>query len=59
MPIRGAVYSYEDYVNGRGWHEEKEIESSLAIPNLDQNIIELINASLSPKILEQCDYQQI
>jgi len=49
----------QDYVNGRGWHEEKEIESSLAIPNLDQNIIELINASLSPKILEQCDYQQI
>ncbi|MGY8772852.1 MAG: hypothetical protein ACKVID_05655, partial [Gammaproteobacteria bacterium] len=49
----------QDYVNGRGRHDEKEIESSLAIPSLDQNTIELINASLSLKILEQCDYQQI
>lgn len=49
----------QDYVNGRGLHDQKDIEFSLAIPNLDQNTIELINASLSPEILKQCNYQKI
>jgi len=49
----------QDYVNGRGVHAQKDIESALAIPTLDQNVIELINASLSQKVMKQCNYQQI
>ena len=48
-----------DYVNGRGRHDDKDIESSLALPNLDQSIIEIIHASLSDEIMEKCNYQKL
>jgi len=48
----------QDYVNGRGWHDDKDIETSLATPNLDQSIIELIHASLSDEIMDKCNYQK-
>ena len=48
-----------DYVNGRGRHDDKDIESSLALPNLDQSIIEIIHASLSDEIMDKCNYQKL
>ena len=48
-----------DYVNGRGLHNDKDIESSLAPPDLDQSIIDLIHASLSDEIMDKCNYQKL
>ena len=46
-----------NYVNGRGWHEDKDISSSLNIPQLDSDLVEIINASLSQEIMERCNYE--
>ena len=48
-----------DYVNGRGLHDDKDIGSSLTLPNLDQSLIEIIHASLSDEIMEKCNYQKL
>jgi hypothetical protein len=45
-----------DYVNGRGWHEQNNISASLAIPTLDAELIEIINSSLSMEIMKKCNY---
>ena len=45
-----------EYVNGRGHHDDKNIESSLAIPNIDASTIELIRASLSDEVMKKCNY---
>ena len=46
-----------NYVNGRGWHEDKDISSSLKIPQLDTDLVEIINASLSEEVMERCHYK--
>tara|TARA_B000000477_G_scaffold114330_1_gene110559 strand:- start:612 stop:1241 length:630 start_codon:yes stop_codon:yes gene_type:complete len=46
-----------NYVNGRGRHEDKDISSSLKIPQLDGDLLEMINASLSEQIMERCNYK--
>ena len=46
-----------NYVNGRGRHEDKDIASSLKIPQLDSDLVEIINASLSEEIMERCNYK--
>jgi hypothetical protein len=48
-----------EYVNGRGRHIDKDIQSALVIPSFEQNITELIHASLSEEIMEQCNYIKI
>lgn len=45
-----------DYVNGRGWHEQNNISASLAIPTLDAELIDIINSSLSMEIMKKCNY---
>lgn len=46
-----------NYVNGRGRHEDKDISSSLKIPQLDGDLLEMINASLSEQTMERCNYK--
>ena len=46
-----------NYVNGRGRHEDKDISSSLKIPQLDDDLLEIINGSLSEQIMERCNYK--
>jgi len=45
-----------EYVNGRGRHDNKDIKSALAIPNIDASTTELIRASLSDKVMKKCNY---
>ena len=46
-----------DYVNGRGRHEKKDIASSLRIPKLDKKLIRIINSYLSEKTMKKCNYE--
>ena len=46
-----------DYVNGRGRHEQKDITSSLQVPTLDKELIERINSSLSEETMKKCKYK--
>ena len=46
-----------DYVNGRGRHEKRDIASSLKIPKLDQKLITIINSSLSKETMKKCNYE--
>ena len=47
----------DDYVNGRGLHDQKDISESLNIPKLDQKILDIINASLAEEIMKKCKYK--
>ena len=53
------VIPMNEYVNGRGRHTDKDIQSALAIPSFEQNITELIHASLSEEVMEQCNYIKV
>ena len=53
------VIPMHEYVNGRGRHTDKDIQSALAIPSFEQNITELIHASLSEEVMEQCNYTKV
>ena len=53
------VIPMNEYVNGRGWHTDKDIQSALVIPSFEQNITELIHASLSEEVMEQCNYTKV
>ena len=44
-----------DYVNGRGWHEQEDITSSLQVPELENSLIQMINSSLSTEIMKKCN----
>ena len=46
-----------DYVNGRGWHDQKDIASSLQIPKLDKKVATIINSSLSEEMMKKCNYE--
>ena len=46
-----------DYVNGRGRHEQEDITSSLMIPKLDKNLVRIINSSLSEETMKKCNYE--
>ena len=46
-----------DYVNGRGRHDEKDIASSLQVPEFDEKIVEIMNSSLSLEIMKKCNYK--
>tara|TARA_B100000886_G_scaffold250084_1_gene176323 strand:+ start:314 stop:961 length:648 start_codon:yes stop_codon:yes gene_type:complete len=46
-----------DYVNGRGWHDQKDITSSLQIPKLDKKVATIINSSLSEEMMKKCNYE--
>ena len=46
-----------DYVNGRGRHEQKDIASSLQIPLLEKSLIKMINSFLSTEIMKKCNYE--
>ena len=54
-----TVIPMNEYVNGRGRHTDKDIQSALAIPSFEKNITELIHISLSEEIMEQCNYIKI
>ena len=45
------------YVNGRGRHEQKDIASSLQVPELEKSLIKLINSFLSSEIMKKCNYK--
>ena len=40
-----------DYVNGRGRHEQKDIASSLQVPALEKSLIKMINSFLSTELV--------
>ena len=46
-----------DYVNGRGWHEQKDIASSLRVPALERGVIKIINSFLSIETMKKCNYK--
>jgi len=46
-----------DYVNGRGWHEKKDIASSLEVPELDKSVLKIINSFLSLETMKKCNYK--
>ena len=46
-----------DYVNGRGRHEYKDITSSLEVPELEKRLIGIINSSLSIETMKKCNYK--
>ena len=46
-----------DYVNGRGRHEKKDIASSLQIPLLEKSLIKMINSFLSIETMKKCNYK--
>ena len=46
-----------DYVNGRGRHEEKDIASSLEVPELDKSVVKIINSFLSLETMKKCNYK--
>jgi len=48
-----------EYVNGKGRHDNEDIKSSLAIPNIDASTLELIRASLSDEVMKKCNYQEV
>ena len=51
------VIEMNDYVNGRGRHEQKDITSSLRVPALDKELIESINSSLFEETMKKCKYK--
>ena len=48
-----------DYVNGRGLHEQNDISSSLKVPRLDKELIEVINTSLSMETMKKYNYEPL
>ena len=46
-----------DYVNGRGKHEQKDIASSLQVPALEKSLIKMINSFLSIETMNKCNYK--
>tara|TARA_A100000164_G_scaffold296569_1_gene270672 strand:+ start:447 stop:1073 length:627 start_codon:yes stop_codon:yes gene_type:complete len=46
-----------NYVNGRGIHEQKDISASLKLPQLDKKQIEIINSFLSKEIMKKFQYK--
>ena len=46
-----------DYVNGRGRHEQKDITSSLKVPVLEKSLINIMNSSLSTETMKKCNYK--
>ena len=48
-----------DYVNGRGWHENKNIASSLEVPELDKSVVRIINSFLSLETMKKCNYKPL
>ena len=46
-----------DYVNGRGRHEQKDITSSLLVPALEKSLIKMINSFLSTETMKKCNYK--
>ena len=46
-----------DYVNGRGRHEQKDITSSLLVPALEKSLIQMINSFLSKETMKKCNYK--
>ena len=46
-----------DYVNGRGRHEQKDIASSLQVPALEKSLIKIINSFLSTETMKKCNYK--
>ena len=48
-----------DYVNGRGWHEKKDIASSLEVPELDKSVVKIINSFLSLETMKKCNYKPL
>ena len=53
------VIPMNEYVNGRGRHTDKDIQSALAIPSFKKNITELIHAFLSDEVMKQCNYIKV
>ena len=53
------VIPMNEYMNGRGRHTDKDIQSALAIPSFKKNITELIHAFLSDEVMEQCNYIKV
>ena len=46
-----------DYINGRGRHEQKDIAKSLQVPLLEKSLIKLINSFLSAETMKKCNYK--
>jgi len=46
-----------DYVNGRGRHEKKDIASSLEVPELDKSVVKIISSFLSLETMKKCNYK--
>jgi len=46
-----------DYVNGIGRHEQKDIANSLQVPALERSLIKLINSFLSIETMKKCNYK--
>ena len=52
-----SLIKMNDYVNGRGWHEQKDIANSLQVPELERSLIKLINSFLSIETMKKCNYK--
>ena len=58
LNIRDASFiKMNGYVNGRGWHENKDITSSLQIPEFNKRLIKIINSYLSNETMKKCNYK--
>jgi hypothetical protein len=58
--LKNKIYPWlkvNDYVNGRGRHEQKDIASSLQIPLLEKSLIKMINSFLSIETMKKCNYK--
>ena len=51
------LITMNDYVNGRGRHEKKDIASSLEVPELDKSVVKIINSFLSLETMKKCNYK--
>ena len=52
-----SIVKMNDYVNGRGRHEQKDITSSLKVPVLEKSLINIMNSSLSTETMKKCNYK--
>ena len=54
--IKGQFIPLGNYINGRGESEDKDISTSLMMPNLSEEEIKVINHYLDKDLMEQLNY---
>ena len=54
--FNGEFIPLGNYINGRGESEDKDISTSLMLPNLPEEEIKVINHYLDKDLMEQLNY---